>query len=68
MGKHTENALMSGLKFGWGFLDSKQREAIAAVVRIVKSIPDEKILELGKRTSKLRFDPTANKRSDIEAR
>jgi hypothetical protein len=50
MGTQADKALMCGLRYGWGFLDSKQQEIVEAVLRIAKSLSDEKILELGKRT------------------
>ena len=52
MGEHTEKALMQGLIFGWKFLDTKQQEAVSSILRIAKSLSDEKILELGKRGKK----------------
>jgi hypothetical protein len=52
MGECADKALMCGLRYGWGFLDSRQQELVEAVVRIAKSLSDEKILELGKRGKK----------------
>jgi hypothetical protein len=52
MGKFAEESLMRGLRFGWGFLNSDRQEIVEAVIRIAKSISDEKILELGKRGKK----------------
>ena len=42
---------MYGLKFGWGFLDSKQKEVVGTMLQIAKSLSDEKIRELGKKSS-----------------
>ena len=52
MGEQAERALMQGLKYGYKILDTKQKELVEAVLRIAKSISDEKILELGKRGKK----------------
>ena len=52
MGEQADKALMCGLRYGWGFLDSKQQELVEAVLRIAKSISDDKIIELGKRGKK----------------
>lgn len=52
MGTKAEKAMMNGFQFGWGFLDSDQKELMTAVLRILKSLPDEKILEIGKRVNK----------------
>jgi hypothetical protein len=52
MGQEADKALMCGLKYGWVFLDSKQQELVESVLRIAKSLSDEKILELGKRGKK----------------
>jgi hypothetical protein len=52
MGEQADKALMCGLKYGWVFLDSKQQEFVEAVLRIAKSLSDEKLLELGKRGAK----------------
>jgi hypothetical protein len=49
MGEQADKALMCGLKYGWVFLDSKQQEIVEAVLRIAKSLSDEKILEIGNR-------------------
>ena len=54
---------MDGLKFGWKILDTKQKEIMESVLRIVRSLSDDKILEIGKRENKPRFNPTANKGS-----
>jgi len=63
MGNYAEKALMDGLKFGWKILDTKQKEIMESVLRIVRSLSDDKILEIGKRENKPRFNPTANKGS-----
>jgi hypothetical protein len=52
MGELADKALMCGLRYGWGFLNSDQQEIVEAVMRIAKSLSDEKILELGKRSKK----------------
>jgi hypothetical protein len=51
MGDFTEKALVYGLKFGFNFLNTKQQEAVGAVLKISKYLPDDKILEFGKRIS-----------------
>ena len=52
MGQLADKALMYGLKYGWNFLNNEQKEIVEAVLRIAKSLSDEKILELGKRNAK----------------
>jgi hypothetical protein len=52
MGTYALHSLESGMRFGWGFLDSKQKEIVMAALRIINSLSDEKILELGKKGTK----------------
>ena len=52
MAEFTEKALMQGLTFGWKFLNTKQQEHVGAILKIAKSLSDEKILELGKKVTK----------------